>query len=185
MDPELTNSVGIFIGVAIGAVIVLVVILMIARRGLERDWKATQFQRDLLYDRLKNQGKLVHQFIATASNRLTKEREALEVLGRRQTTVAAGRNPPEKAAALIDLNVHLERLISIADSDPGLAGLSEYEALREQIEMAIADVVHAVATYNQTVDTNNNNASGFFGRLLCAPRAESFDASKKKRAGRL
>lgn len=184
MNPELTNSVGTIIAVAIGAVILAVVILQIARRRLEQHWRAAQHQRSLLNDRLKNQGILVQEFIATADHRLVKERESFEILGRRQVGVAAGRTPPEKAAALIELNSHLERLISIADADPGMAGLSEYEALRENIEQAVDDVGHAVSAYNEAVDAYNAMATGFFGRLFGMSQAEKFDASKQKRAVR-
>ncbi len=185
MDPELTQIVGILIGASVGAIIVIVAILVVARRRLERGWQGTQHQRSQLYDRLKNQGVLVHRFIAAADHRLVNERESLEVLGRRQTKVSAGRTPPEKAVAVIELNGHLERLISIADSDPGLAGLSEYEALREKIEQAVDDVARAAANYNESVDAYNRQASGFFGRLFNSHQADRFDASKQKRAGRL
>ena len=186
MDPELTNIVGILIAIAVGAIIVLATVLLVARRRLENGWRATQQQRGLLYDRLKNQGLLVNQFVETANHRLTNERESLEVLGRRQTEVAAGRTPPEKAVAIIELNSRLERLISIADTDPGLAGLSEYETLREKIEQAVDDIGRTAANYNETVDDYNRRAVGFFGRLFGSIQAERFDASKQKRAaGRL
>ncbi len=186
MDPELTKIVGILIAVAVGAIVVLATVLLVARRWLDNGWLATQQQRRLLYDRLKNQGLLVNRFVETANHRLTNERESLEILGRRQTKVAAGRTPPEKAAAIIELNGHLEQLISIADSDPGMAGLSEYEALREKIEQAVDDIGRAAANYNETVDTYNGQMSGFFGRLFGSMQAERFDASKQKRgAGRL
>lgn len=186
MDPEQTRIVSILIAVAIGVIIVLATVLLVVRRRLENGWLATQQQRGLLYDRLKNQGLLVNQFIETANHRLAGERESLEVLGRRQTMVAAGRTPPEKAVATIELNSRLEQLISIADSDPGLAGLSEYEALREKIEQAVDDIARAAANYNETVDAYNKQASRFFGRLFGSLQAERFDASKQKRgAGRL
>ena len=185
MDPELTNIASILIAATGGAIVVLVAILVIARRRLERVWRATQNQRSLLYDKLKNQGVLVYQFIGTANHRLVNERESLEILGRRRTKVATGRTPPEKAVALIELNSHLERLISIADSDPGLAGLSEYETLREEIEQAVDDIGRVAANYNETVDQYNNIATGFFGRLFGSPRVDRFDASKQKRFTRL
>lgn len=186
MDPELTKIVVILIAVAVSAIIVLATVLLVARRRLENGWRSTQQQRGQLYDRLKNQGLLVNQFVATANHRLANERESLEVLGRRQTEVAAGRTPPEKAVAIIELNSHLERLISIADADPGLAGLSEYETLREKIEQAVDDIGRAAANYNETADAYNRQASGFFGRLFSSLEAEKFDASAKKRAaGRL
>ena len=105
-------------------------------------------------------------------------------IGQRLGLLCAGLKP-EKAVAVIELNGHLERLISIADSDPGLAGLSEYEALREKIEQAVDDVARAAANYNETVDAYNRQASGFFGRLFNSHQADRFDASKQKRAGRL
>lgn len=185
MDPELTKIATFLIAAAVGVAVILLFILVVSRRRLERGWRATQDQRDLLYDRLKNQGALVHQFIETADHRLVNERDSLEVLGRRQTTVATGRTPPEKASALIELNSHLERLISKADSDPGLAGLSEYEVLREKIEQAVDDLGRAAANYNETVDQYNNLSAGFFGRLFGALQVESFDATKQKHAGRL
>lgn len=184
MDPELTKFVGMLIAVAIGAVVIVVIILLSARQRLEQGWQKTQQQRDLLYDRLKNQGLLVHQFVETANHRLTNERGSLEVLGRRQIKVAAGRTPLEKAVATIELNDHLELLISIADSDPGLAGLSEYEALREKIEQAVDDIARAAANYNEIVDTYNKQASGFFGRFLGSLQADKFDASKQRRGTR-
>jgi hypothetical protein len=184
MDPELTNIVGILVVVAIGAIVVVATVLLVARRRVEQGWQTTQQQRRQLYDRLRNQGVLVLQFIETANHRLTNERQSLEVLGRRQTKVAAGRTPPEKAAATIELNGELERLISIADGDPGLAGLSEYESLREKIEQAVDDIARAAASYNETVDTYNGQASGFFGRLFGALQAERFDASKQGRGAR-
>lgn len=185
MDPELIKIANI-LAVATGVLaVVLLAVMVVSRRRLEQGWRATQDQRGLLYDRLKNQGTLVHQFIETADHRLVNERESLEVLGRRQITVAAGRTPPEKASALIELNSHLERLISKADSDPGLAGLSEYEVLRENIEQAVDDLGRAAANYNETVDRYNKLAAGFLGRLFGALQAESFDATKQKRAGRL
>jgi len=104
MDPELTKVAGVIIAVAVGAGIVLATILVIARRRLENGWIATQQQRGLLYDRLKHQGVLVQKFMETANYRLTGERDSLEVLGRRQTKVATGRTPPEKAAAMIPDN---------------------------------------------------------------------------------
>ena len=185
MDPELTKIVGILIAAAIGAVVVLIAVLAVARRRLEQGWRTTQHQRSLLYDRLKNQGLLVNRFVETANHRLTNQRESLEVLLRRQTEVAAGRTPPEKAVAIIELNSHLEKLISIADNDPGLAGLSEYEELREMIEQAVDDIGRAAASYNETADAYNRQASGFFGRLFGSLEAERFDASKRKRASRL
>ena len=128
---------------------------------------------------------LVHKFVETANHRLTGERESLEILRRRQTKVAAGRTPPEKAAATIELNSHLEQLILIADNSPGLSGLSEYEALRKKIELAADEIGRAAATYNETVDAYNRQASGLFGRFFGALPAEKFDASAKKRgAGR-
>lgn len=181
MDPELTKVAGVLIAVAVGAGIVLATILVVARRRLENGWIATQQQRGLLYDRLKHQGVLVQEFMETANYRLTGERDSLEVLGRRQTKVATGRTPPEKAAAIIELNGHLEQLISIADSDPGLSGLSEYETLREKIEQAVDDIGRAAANYNETVDAYNKQASGFFGRLFGSLQADRFDASKRKR----
>lgn len=182
MDPELTKIVGIAIAAAIGVVVVLVAVLLFMRRKVESGWRATQHQRSLLYDRLKAHGLLVRRFIETAEHRLAGEAGSLEVLGRRQTKVAAGRTPPEKAAALIELNSHLEQLISVADNDPGLSGLSEYEALREKIEQALDDIGRAVANYNDTVDAYNRQALGFAGRLFGALQAERFDASKRKRS---
>jgi hypothetical protein len=155
MEPELAKIVAILVTVAVGAAIVLSMALLVARRRLEKGWQATQKQRVLLFDRLKTQGLLVHKFVETAHHRLVAERESLEVLGRRQTKVAAGRTPPEKAAATIELNNHLEQLISIADNDPGL--------------------------YNETVDAYNRQASGIFGRFFGSLRAEKFDASKQNR----
>lgn len=184
MDPELTKIVGILIAAAVSAFIVLAAVLLVARGRLDKGWRATQQQRGLLYDRLRNQGLLVNQFVETATHRLTDERESLEVLLRRQTEVAAGRTPPEKAVAIIELNSHLERLISIADSDPGLAGLSEYEALREKIEQAVDDIGRAAANYNDTADAYNKRASGFFGRMFNSLQAEKFDASKQGRGRR-
>jgi hypothetical protein len=184
MDPELTRFVGILIAVAIGAAAVLSMVLLVARRRLDQGWQATQQQRNLLFDRLKNQGLLVHQFIETANHRLTGERESLEILGRRQTKVAAGRTPPEKAAATIELNGHLEQLISLADNDPGLSGLTEYEGLRKKIELAADEIGRAAASYNETVDAYNSQASGFFGRLFGSLRVEKFDASKQKRGAK-
>jgi hypothetical protein len=169
MDPELTKIVGVLIAVAIGVLVVVAAVLLMARRRLDNGWLATQQQRRLLYDRLKNQGLLVNQFVETANHRLANERESLEILGRRQTKVAAGRTPPEKAAATIELNGHLEQLISIADSDPGLSGL----------------IGRAAANYNETADAYNSQVSGFFGRLFGSMQAERFDASRQKRAGRL
>ena len=186
MDPELTKIVGILIAGAVGAVVVLAAVLLIARRRLENGWQATQQQRGLLYDRLKNQGLLVNQFVETANHRLANEQDSLEILGRRQTMVSTGRTPPEKAVATIELNSRLEQLISIADNDPGLAGLSEYEALREKIEQVVDDIARVAANYNETTDAYNKQASGFFGRLFGSMQAERFDASKQKRgAGRL
>lgn len=184
MDPELTKLVSILTAVAVGLIVVLATVLLVVRRRLENGWLATQQQRSLLYDRLKNQGLLVNQFVETANHRLVGEREALEVLGRRQTMVAAGRTPSEKAVATIELNGRLEQLISIADNNPGLAGLSEYEALREKIEQVADDIGRAAASYNETVDAYNRQASGFFGRLFGSLQVERFDASKQKRAGR-
>lgn len=186
MDPELTKIVGVLIAVAIGAGVIIAMVFLVARRRLELGWRTTQQQRDLLYSRLKNQGLLVHQFIETANHRLTGASESLEILGRRQTKVAAGRTPPEKAAATIELNDHLESLISMADGDPNLTGLSEYETLREKIEQAVDDVGHVAANYNENVDAYNKQASGFFGRLFGSLQADKFDASAKKRpTGRL
>lgn len=183
MNPELAKIVGIAIAAAAGLIVILIAVLWFARQRVEHGWRTTQDQRSLLYDRLKSQGLLVRRFIETAEHRLSGEAGSLEVLGRRQTKVAAGRTPPEKAAALIELNEHLEQLISRADSDPGLAGLSEYEALREKIEQALDDIGRAAAKYNETVDAYNRLASGFGGRLFGALTAEPFDASKQKRGG--
>jgi hypothetical protein len=166
MDPELTKIVGVLIAVAIGVLVVVAAVLLMARRRLDNGWLATQQQRRLLYDRLKNQGLLVNQFVETANHRLANERESLEILGRRQTKVAAGRTPPEKAAAT-------------------MSGLSEYEALREKIEQAVDDIGRAAANYNETADAYNSQVSGFFGRLFGSMQAERFDASQQKRAGRL
>ena len=185
MDPELTEIVGMLIAVAIGVVVIVATILLLARQRLEQGWRKTQQQRDLLYGRLKNQGLLVHQFVETANHRLANERGSLEILGRRQIKVAAGRTPSEKAAATIELNGHLEQLISIADSDPGPSGLSEYEALPEKIEQAVDDIARAAANYNEIVDAYNKQAAGFFGRLFGSLQADKFDATVKKRAGRL
>ena len=185
MDPELTKIASILVAAAIGVIVVLVATLVIARRRLERVWRATQNQRSLLYERLKNQGGLVYQFIETADHRLVNEHDSLEILGRRRTEVATGRTPSEKAVALIELNSHLERLISKADSDPGLAGLSEYETLREEIEQVVDDIGRVAANYNETVDRYNNMAAGFFGRLFGSPQVDRFDASKQKRFTRL
>ncbi len=181
MEPELAKIVGIIVAVTIGAAIMLAMALLVARRRLERGWQATQQQRVLLFDRLKTQGLLVQKFVETADHRLTGERESLEVLGRRQTKVAAGRTPPEKAAATIELNSHLEQLIAIADNDPGLSGLTEYETLREAIQLVADDIGRAAAIYNETVDDYNRQASAFFGRLFGSLRAEKFDASQQKR----
>lgn len=183
MNPEMTNIVAIGIGIVGGLVAILVALLFFTRQRVERGWRATQHQRNLLYDRLKNQGLLVRRFIETAEHRLSGEGDALEVLGRRQTKVAAGRTPPEKAAALIELNEHLEQLISRADNDPGLAGLTEYEDLREKIEQALDDIGRAAANYNDTVDGYNRLASGLGGRLFGALKADRFDASRLKRNG--
>lgn len=185
MDPELTKIVGILIAAAIGVVVLVIAIAVIARRRLENGWQATQQQRRQLYDRLKNHGLLVRRFVETAKNRLANEDDALEVLGRRQTEVAAGRTPPEKAAAIVELSADLERLIAAADTDPGLSGLSEYEKLREKIEQSVDDIGRAANNYNQTVDSYNRMASGFFGRLYGSLQVERFDASKRKRGGRL
>ena len=184
MNPEMTSIVGIAVAGVAGLIVILFAVLFFTRQRVERGWRATQHQRSLLYDRLKNQGLLVRRFIETAEHRLSGEGDALEVLGRRQTKVAAGRTPPEKAAALIELNAHLEQLISVADNDPGLAGLSEYEALREKIEQALDDIGRAATNYNDTVDAYNRLASGFGGRLFGALEAEPFDASRQKRGGR-
>jgi hypothetical protein len=183
MDPELTKIGGIAIAAAVGVAIVLSAILIAARRRIEKGWLSAQHRRDLLYERLKAQGLLIRRFMDTAKNRLSGADDSLEVLGRRQTNVAAGRTPPEKAAALIELNSQLEQLISAADSDPGLAGLSEYEELREQIEQTLDDIGRAAASYNDMVDAYNRQASGFAGRLFGALQAERFDASMRKGSG--
>jgi len=184
MDPELTKVVGIAIAAAVGVVVALAAGLLFARQKIESGWRSTQQQRGLLYERLKNHGLLVRKFIETAEYRLSGQAESLELLGRRQNKVAAGRTPPEKAAALIELNSQLELLISVADNDPGLAGLSEYEALREKIEQSLDDIGRAATHYNETVDAYNRHAAGFFGRLFGTLSAEPFDASKGKRGGR-
>ena len=180
MEPELAKVVAILVVVAVGAAIVLSMALLVTRRRLEKGWQATQKQRVLLFDRLKTQGLLVHKFVETAHHRLVAERASLEVLRRRQTKVAAGRTPPEKAVATIELSNHLEQLISIADNDPGLSGLTEYETLRDEIEQAADEIGRAAASYNETVDAFNRQASGIFGRFFGSLRAEKFDASKKK-----
>lgn len=185
MDPQETEIIAILVGGAVGGIILLVAVFAIARRRLEKGWRATQEQRSLLYDRLKAHGLLVRRFIETADNRLHNERDSLEVLSRRLTRVNAGRTPPEKAAAVVELNGLLDELLSVADNDPGLSGLSEYETLRDKIERAVDDIGRTAATYNETVDAYNRKAAGFFGRMFGSMKVERFDASAAKKAGRL
>lgn len=181
MDPEQTKVIAYLIGAAVAALLLVLGTLMIARRQLENGWRATQRQRSLLYDRVKNHGQLVRRFIDTAHNRLRNQRDSLEVLRRRLNKVTEGRTPPEKAAAVVELNSHLDELLSVADNDPGLSGLSEYEALRDRIERAVDDIGRTAATYNEMVDSYNRKASGFFGRMFGALLVDRFDAKAANR----
>lgn len=185
MDSILAEGIGAFIAAGLGAAVLVAVAVLVMRRRLENGWQASQDQRNLLYDRLKLQGALVRRFIDTVSHRLAKEGDSLEILGRRQTKVAAGRTPVEKAAALIELNRDLERMIALADADPGLAGLSDYEKLRNDIEQVLADIGRIAAAYNEQAALYNRLASGVFGGMFGALPAEPFDSGARKttRAG--
>jgi len=180
MEPELAKIVGIAVAVLIAVIVLFLLLLLAARRRLDRSWRATQEQRAILFDRLKQQGLLVQQFIDTASHRLAGERDGLETLRRRQTEVSAGRTPAEKAAATVALNGLLDRLIAAADNDPGLSGLTEYETVREKMEQAVSAIGRAATGYNAAADTYNRQAAGFFGRLFGSLQTERFDANKKK-----
>ncbi len=178
MELEINQNIVIAAAAGIAAVVLLVIVVLFARRSIDRGWSQVEDSRGRLYDSLKARGHLVKQFVSVARHRLNGEREALEVLGRQQMKIVSGRNPREKANAEVELETMLERLLSVADSDPGLAGLTEYEALRQKLAQTGEDIRRAAGSYNESVERYNRQATGFFGRLFAALTAEKFEPGK-------
>lgn len=170
------------IGIALAAGVFLVVIMVwisLVSRRLEREWRSVDTHWKTVRARLKDRGDLLPELTRVTRHRLAGQRESLEVLARLRTRSISGRNPPERAGAEADLEEVLRRILAAAMADPGLAGVTEFENVREALESRTADIRRAAAIYNDAVAHFNQSTIRFPARMLArrmgAVRAEFFD----------
>lgn len=171
-----------FIGVALASGVflaVMVVWIAVVWRRLDLAWRLVDEHWRAVRARLKDRGDLLPQLAGVTQHRLFSQKESFEILRRLRTRSISGRNPPERAAAEAELESVLGRVLAAAVADPGLAGVTEFEAVRAALEDITARIRRAAAIYNDAVATYNRSTERFpasmLSRRMGAPRAEYFD----------
>jgi len=152
----------IVIAIASGAFLAVIVVwLGLVSRRLEREWRLVDSHWRTVRAHLKERGDLLPELARVTRHRLARQRESLEVLARLRTRSISGRNPPERAAAEAELEAVLNRVVAAAVADPGLAGVTEFEAVRAALEDCTKRIRRAVAVYNDAVATFNRSTQRF------------------------
>lgn len=170
------------IGIVLAAGVFLVVIfgwVTLVWRRLSRGWRLVDERWQTVRARLKDRGDLLPELAEVTRHRLLAHKESLEILGRLRTRSISGRNPRERAAAEAELEVVLGRVLAAAMADPGLAGVTEFETVREALEDSTTQIRRAVHLYNEAVATYNRSTEGFpagmLSRRISSTKAEFFD----------
>lgn len=155
-------------GAAAAAVLVfgLAAWLVLVLRQLDRGWRRLQLHRAELDAALKARGDLLPRLVEITRYRLAGERDTLESLSHLRSKSIAGRTPMEKARAEAELDRAVGRVLDAAATDPGLSGLSEFEALRAAFGTAARAITVAAEAYNDAARQYNRRAAGFPGGFL-------------------
>jgi hypothetical protein len=158
---------------------VMVIWFVLVWRRLDQSWRLVGNHWRTVRARLKDRGDLIPRLAGVTRHRLPGQKESFEILGRLRTRSISGRNPPERAAAESELEAVLGRVLAAAMADPGLAGVTEFEAVRSALETSTAQFRRAAVLYNDAVAAHNRSTvrfpANFLSRRMGAARADYFD----------